>query len=215
MEEAAASLGAGPLTVLRRIVLPTLDARDRLRDRAELRARGRRVRLARADHGQPAVQDGGRLGVRLRPDPERKPAGRGGRVGRAAAAALSCWRADSSRAESRMSFSGQVAPVRSAGQRRRARRARPSVRALGLRTRRARLPRAAAAGAGGDDLLPHLRTRPRARVGRDHGAERRARVLAVDRDRRDRGAAEHGVRDRHGAAARARARSAARRCWGC
>ncbi len=85
MEEAAASLGAGPVTVLRRIVLPTLTPGDRLGGRAELRAGGRRVRLARADHGQPAVQDRGRLGVRVRPDPGRKPAGRGGRVGRAAA----------------------------------------------------------------------------------------------------------------------------------
>ena len=85
MEEAAASLGAGPRTVLRRIVLPTLVPGDRLGRRAQLRPRDRRVRLAGADHRQPAVQDRGRLGLHLRPDPERKPAGRGGGVGRAAA----------------------------------------------------------------------------------------------------------------------------------
>jgi len=41
-------------------------AGDRLRRSAQLRPRGRRVRLARADHRQPPVQDGGRLGLRLR-----------------------------------------------------------------------------------------------------------------------------------------------------
>ena len=84
MEEAAESLGASPLTVLRRVVLPSLTPAIISGDRAQLRARGRRVRLARADHRQPAVQDGGRLGLRVRADPERKPARRGRRLGRAA-----------------------------------------------------------------------------------------------------------------------------------
>ena len=79
MEEAAASLGAGPLTVLRRIVLPSL-APAILSGVALSFARAvGEYRIARADHGQPAVQDRGRLGVRVRADPERKPArGRGG-----------------------------------------------------------------------------------------------------------------------------------------
>ena len=56
MEEAAASLGAGPLTVFRRIVLPALLPAILSGVALGLRARRRRVRLARADHRQPAVQ---------------------------------------------------------------------------------------------------------------------------------------------------------------
>ena len=50
MEEAAASLGAGRLTIFRRIILPNLLPGDPRRRRARLRALDRRVRLARADH---------------------------------------------------------------------------------------------------------------------------------------------------------------------
>ena len=42
-----------------------------------------------------------------------------------------------------------------------------------------------------------------------------ARVLAVARDRRDRGAAEHDLRRRHGACCSSAASSGARCCWGC
>ena len=78
------SLGAGPPTVLRRIVLPTLLPAILSGHRAELRPRDRRVRLARPDHRQPAVQDRGRLRLHLRPDRERKPRRGRRRLGRAA-----------------------------------------------------------------------------------------------------------------------------------
>ena len=103
MEEAAASLGAGRLTVFRRIVLPEPDARDHLRRGAQLRAGGRRVRIGGADLGQPAVQDGGGIGLHLQPDPERKPAGGRGGVGRCSGRARGAGRC---RAESRMSSGG-------------------------------------------------------------------------------------------------------------
>ena len=51
MEEAAASLGAGPLRTFRHIVFPNLFPGDPLRRRARLRARDRRVRLGRPDLG--------------------------------------------------------------------------------------------------------------------------------------------------------------------
>ena len=72
MEEAAglARRGAGDGPAPDRAADPR--AGDPLGRRAELRARGRRVRLARADHGQPAVQDRGRLGLHLQPDRERQ-----------------------------------------------------------------------------------------------------------------------------------------------
>ena len=76
MEEAARSLGASELTTFRRIVLPNilpgiLSGRD-----DGVRARGRRDRRDRAHLRQPPVQDRGRLGVHLQPDPERRPARR-------------------------------------------------------------------------------------------------------------------------------------------
>ena len=52
-------------------------AGDHLGRGPRLRARGRRVRLGGADLGQPAVQDRGHLGVRLRVDRERRRERRG------------------------------------------------------------------------------------------------------------------------------------------
>ena len=71
MEEAAASLGAGPLTTFRRVILPNLRPAILSGDRARLRPLDRRVRVAGPDLGQHPVQDRGLLGVHLRPDRER------------------------------------------------------------------------------------------------------------------------------------------------
>ena len=84
MEQAAESLGASRITVFRRIILPNLTPADHRRGRARVRARGRRVRLARPDHGQPPVQDGGRVLFHLLQGRERRPRRRRGGVGRAA-----------------------------------------------------------------------------------------------------------------------------------
>ena len=55
-----------------------------LRRRARVRAGDRRVRLRRADLGEPALQDRGRLRLHLRADRERRPVGRRRRLGRPA-----------------------------------------------------------------------------------------------------------------------------------
>ena len=72
MEEAAASLGARPLTVFRRVILPNLGPGDLRRRCARLRPLDRRVRLAGPDLGKHRLQDRGRVGLHLRPDPERQ-----------------------------------------------------------------------------------------------------------------------------------------------
>ena len=84
MEEAAASLGARPAGDLPADRLPEPAAGGPLRRRARVRARGRRVRLGRADLGQPAVQDRGRVRLHLRADPVERRGGRGVAVARAA-----------------------------------------------------------------------------------------------------------------------------------
>ena len=73
MEEAAASLGASPLVILRRIVLPDAAARDPDRCRPCLRPCNRRVRLDRPHLGQHPLQDPDRIGRDLQPDRERRP----------------------------------------------------------------------------------------------------------------------------------------------
>ncbi len=84
MEEAARSLGASELTVFRRIVLPNiLPGILSGVALAFARAVGEIGALVLIS-GQPAVQDRGRVGLRLQPDPERRPRRRGGRRGRAA-----------------------------------------------------------------------------------------------------------------------------------
>ena len=70
MEEAAASLGAGPLTTFRRIIFPNLRPALLAGIGAGVRPSDRRVRLARPDLRKPA-EDPGRLAVHLRPDRER------------------------------------------------------------------------------------------------------------------------------------------------
>ena len=65
MEEAAASLGANKLTIFRRIVFPAPAAGAALRRRARVRPRDRRVRRGDPHLRQPAVQDGGRVALRL------------------------------------------------------------------------------------------------------------------------------------------------------
>ena len=75
-EQAAASLGAGPSTIFRRIVLPALRPAILAGVGARLRPRGRRVRRHRADQRQHPVQDGDRGRVRVLPhrDRTRRPA---------------------------------------------------------------------------------------------------------------------------------------------
>ena len=63
VEEAAASLGAGRLTIFRRIILPSLVPGDRRRCGAVVRPGDLGVRLAGAAVGQPALPDRGRLGA--------------------------------------------------------------------------------------------------------------------------------------------------------
>ena len=79
MEEAAASLGASPTKIFRRIILPNLAAGDGGRHRAGLCPRDERVRLHRADLRKPAVQDPGGVGAHLQPDRERQRDRCGGR----------------------------------------------------------------------------------------------------------------------------------------
>ena len=66
MEEGAASLGAGRLTIFRRIILPNLLPGDPVRHRARLHPGHQRVRRDRADLRQHHRQDAGRLGADLR-----------------------------------------------------------------------------------------------------------------------------------------------------
>ena len=84
MEEAAASLGSGSFSTFRRIVLPNILPAILSGRRARVRAGDRGDRLARPDLGQPAVQDGGRLGLHLRPHPVGRHDGRDRGLGRAA-----------------------------------------------------------------------------------------------------------------------------------
>ena len=67
MEQAAESLGASRTTVFRRIILPNLTPAIIAGAGPGVRARGGRVRLARPDHGQPPVQDGGRVRISSSP----------------------------------------------------------------------------------------------------------------------------------------------------
>ena len=149
MEEAAESLGASPLDGAAPDRAAEPGPGDHLGRRTQLRARGRRVRLARADHGQPAVQDRGRLGLRVRADPERKPARRRGGVGRAAArGARRARRADAALALEVTSMSA-AARARS-----------PSPRARAGRAGRANgSARAARRRAGAQARRPHDRAR--------------------------------------------------------
>ena len=86
IENAAVALGAGPFTVLRRIVLPQVDARHPVRRHHRLRAGGQRLRHAR-HHRRPAAQ--GRLDAGLRRIPEHAQLAAGRR--RRGAAAASSW----------------------------------------------------------------------------------------------------------------------------
>ena len=72
MEEAAASLGAGPLDDLPPDHPAEPRAGDPQRLRAGVRARGRRVRLDRPALGQHPVRHAGRVGLRLQADRERR-----------------------------------------------------------------------------------------------------------------------------------------------
>ena len=85
MEEAAASLGARPVGDLQAGDPALADAGDPVRRGARVRARGRRVRLRRADLGQRPVRHAGVVGVRLQADRVRQSRRRRGRVRRAAA----------------------------------------------------------------------------------------------------------------------------------
>ena len=84
MEEAAASLGAKPLTIFRRIVLPNIAPAMFGRRRARLRASDRRVRLADPDLGQHPVRHRGRVGLHLQAGRGRQRGGRRLGLGRAA-----------------------------------------------------------------------------------------------------------------------------------
>ncbi len=84
MEQAAESLGASRFTVFRRIILPNLLPAIIAGRRARVRACGRRVRLARADHGEHPVRHAGGLGVHLLAGGERQRGRRLGGVGGAA-----------------------------------------------------------------------------------------------------------------------------------
>ena len=72
MEEAAASLGASNFKIFRSIVLPNLTPGDHRRLRARLRSRDRRVRLPGADHREHPVRHPGRLRLHLRPHRKRQ-----------------------------------------------------------------------------------------------------------------------------------------------
>ena len=78
MEEAAASLGASPATVVRRIVLPNLVPAMLTGCCIGLRSSRRRIWLGGADLGQPAVSYRGRVGQHLQPAGERRPGQRSG-----------------------------------------------------------------------------------------------------------------------------------------
>ena len=101
MEQAAESLGASSADRLPPDHPAEPDPGDHRRRRARLRARGRRVRLARPDHGQHPVQDAGVVGLHLLTGGERQLGRGGGGVGRAARdrARWSCWPSASSRSE--------------------------------------------------------------------------------------------------------------------
>ena len=71
MEQAAKSLGASELADVPARRLPEHPSGDPVRCRARLREGGRRVRLARDHHRQPALQDAGLVGLHLQPDRER------------------------------------------------------------------------------------------------------------------------------------------------
>ena len=131
-------------------------AGDAGRRRARVRARGRRVRLDRADQRQPAVQDRGRVGARLRPDRERQHDRRRRGVG---AAAGDLVRGAAGHLVRRAQGDPCDEPDR-----------RCARIALGYLARAARRP-------GRDGLLPRVRERLRRRLGRRDHAAGPARVL--------------------------------------
>ena len=157
MEEAAASLGASADGDLPAHRLPEPAAGDPLRRRARVRARGRRVRRGRAHLGEPAVQDGGRVGLHLRAHPVERHRGRGGAVARAARSSPS--RCCSPSAPCAAGRRGMIAR-------------------LSLRVGRARVPGGDPARAGRARLLADVRARRAPAVGRGDDAGRAARVLA-------------------------------------
>ena len=221
-----------PLTVLRRIVLPSLAPAIISGVALSFARARRRVRLARADHRQPAVQDRGRArstsSGRSRTKTSRRP--RPCRSSCCVAALVVLGAADASLATAVHAMSssgaGRARPRSRAGARRARARARLGRARLGAgraRARRlrrahdrARLPRAAAARAGGDDLLPHLRTRPRARSGdaitaanAQHAFWLSLEIVAIAVP------LNTVFGDRHGAAARARPLPGQGGCSGC
>ena len=82
MEDAAASLGAGRFTTFLRIILPSILPAILSGVALAFATGGRRVRRGRAHLGEPAVQDGGRVRLRVRPHRERRHGWCRGRLGR-------------------------------------------------------------------------------------------------------------------------------------
>ena len=179
VEEAAESLGARPLTIFRRIILPALQP-------AILAGVGLAFGRAVGEFGSIVLISGNLpyktevASVLVYGQIESdNTTGGGRRVGACCSRSRSscCWASRSSRAGG---SSDEVSPA-----------------IVALRTIAHRLPRRAARRPGRDGLLPRVREGLRDRLGRRHHAAGPARVLPHLRDHADRGARQRDLRRDH------------------